>query len=554
MTRKKIEIYDTTLRDGNQGEGVNLSLGDKLDITAALDEMGVDYVEGGWPGSNPKDDEYFSRVRELDLKFLKIAAFGSTHRSDVKPADDFFLQKLIAAGADVTCIFGKTWDLHVEQALRVSADTNLNMIGGSISHLVEATGNPVFYDAEHFFDGFRSDPGYALASLQVAVEAGAVRVILCDTNGGVMPHELAAAVREVRKEIPGIKLGIHVHNDGGLAVANTLRAIEEGVIQVHGTINGIGERCGNVDLTSVLGNLELKLGYECLPEGKIRGLTSLSRQVWEYLGIQGPSGQPFVGPSAFAHKGGVHVSAVQRNPETYEHIDPELVGNSRKILISELSGGSNLRAKLANRYPELEDSNAVKKILEEIQDKEHAGYSFENADGSFDLLVRRHVGRFKSCFEPVYYRIYSPSNEPHEHDEDSDSDGLIEASVKVRVASELHLCAAEGNGPVDALNKALQKALVEKFPVVLDLHLTDYSVKVINSTQETAAKVRVYLEHSFEGEIFGTVGVNVDIIKASWNALVDAYHYVLMQHVEFSAELQPESENKDLDTRVKLEK
>ena len=242
MTRKKIEIYDTTLRDGNQGEGVNLSLGDKLDITEALDAMGVDYVEGGWPGSNPKDDEYFFRVRELDLKYLKIAAFGSTHRSDVKPADDFFLQKLIAAKADVTCIFGKTWDLHVEQALRVSADTNLNMIGGSISHLVEATGKPVFYDAEHFFDGFRSDPGYALASLQVAAEAGAVRVILCDTNGGVMPHELAAAVREVRKEIPGIKLGIHVHNDGGLAVANTLRAIEEGVIQVHGTINGVGGR------------------------------------------------------------------------------------------------------------------------------------------------------------------------------------------------------------------------------------------------------------------------------------------------------------------------
>jgi len=252
MIRKKIEIYDTTLRDGNQGEGVNLSLGDKLDITKALDDMGVDFVEGGWPGSNPKDDEYFTRVRELDLKSLKIAAFGSTHRADVKPAEDFFLHKLIAAKADVTCIFGKTWLLHVEQALRVSADKNLDMISGSIAYLAEATGNPVFYDAEHFFDGFRSDPGYALASLQVAVDAGAVRVILCDTNGGVMPHDLASAVRQARKAIPGIKLGIHVHNDGGLAVANTLRAIEEGVIQVHGTINGVGERCGNVDLTSVL--------------------------------------------------------------------------------------------------------------------------------------------------------------------------------------------------------------------------------------------------------------------------------------------------------------
>jgi 2-isopropylmalate synthase len=532
MARKKIEMYDTTLRDGNQGEGVNLSLGDKLDIAMALDAMGIDFIEGGWPGSNPKDDEFFTRSKSLDLKTAKIVAFGSTHRSDVKPADDFFLQKLIAAKADVTCIFGKTWDLHVEQALRVSPDQNLDMISGSIAHLAEATGKPVFYDAEHFFDGFKSDPGYALATLQCAVDAGASRVIMCDTNGGVMPHELGHAIREVRKEIPGIKLGIHVHNDGGLGVANTLRAIEEGVIQIHGTINGIGERCGNVDLTSIIPNLELKLGYECVPEGRIKGLTNLSRVVWEYLNMQGPLGQPFVGPSAFAHKGGVHVSAVQRNPATYEHIDPELVGNSRKILISELAGGSNLRAKLANRYSELEDNQSVKAILEEVQDKEHAGYSYENADGSFDLVVRRHIGRYTPQFEPLYYRIYSPSNE-----ESQDSDGLIEASVKLRVGEDVKLCAAEGQGPVDALNKALQKALIEEFPALLDLHLTDYSVRVINSTQETAAKVRVYLEHSFEGEIFGTIGVNVDIIQASWNALIEAYQYTLMRHVDFISEI-----------------
>ncbi|MFN3236053.1 MAG: citramalate synthase [Pseudomonadales bacterium] len=532
MVRKKIEIYDTTLRDGNQGEGVNLSLGDKLDIAVALDAMGIDFIEGGWPGSNPKDDEFFARSKKLQLSHSKITAFGSTHRSDVKPQDDFFLGKLIAADADVTCIFGKTWDLHVEQALRVSPDRNLEMIAGSVGHLAEATGKPVFYDAEHFFDGFKSDPGYALATLISAVDAGAQRVILCDTNGGVLPHELAHAIREVRKEIPGIKLGIHVHNDGGLGVANTLRAIEEGVIQIHGTINGIGERCGNVDLTSIIPNLELKLGYECVPEGHLKGLTNLSRTVWEYLNIQGPLGQPYVGPSAFAHKGGVHVSAVQRNPSTYEHVDPELVGNSRKILISELSGGSNLRAKLANRYSELEDSDAVKSILEEVQDKEHAGYSYENADGSFDLVVRRHIGRYKPQFEPLYYRIYSPSNE-----DQGNVDGLIEASVKVRVGDDVKLCAAEGHGPVDALNKALLKALVEPFPTLLDLHLTDYSVRVINNTQETAAKVRVYLEHSFEGEIFGTIGVNVDIIQASWNALVEAYQYTLMRHVDFVSEL-----------------
>ncbi len=532
MAGKKIEIYDTTLRDGNQGEGVNLSLGDKLDITLELDAVGVDFVEGGWPGSNPKDDEYFQKVRDLELKHLKIVAFGSTHRADSLPADDLFLQKLIAAKADVTCIFGKAWDLHVDQALRISPDRNLELICNSVAYLKDSTGNPVFFDAEHFFDGFKSDPGYALACVQAAVDGGAERLILCDTNGGVMPHEVGNAVRELRKEIPGIKLGIHVHNDGGLAVANTLRAIEEGVVQVHGTINGIGERCGNVDLTSILGNLELKLGYECLPEGRIRGLTNLSRKVWEYLGIKGPSGQPFVGPSAFAHKGGVHVSAVQRNPDTYEHIDPAVVGNSRKILISELAGGSNLKAKLSNRYPELEEGNAVKNILNEIQDKEHSGYSFENADGSFDLIVRRHIGKYNPPFDPIYYRIYSPSNEEH-----SDSDGLIEASVKIGIDDHVELCAAEGIGPVDALNRALQKTLIEKFPVIKDLHLTDFSVKVVNSTEETAAKVRVYLEHSFQGEMFGTIGVNVDLIKASWNALIEAYQYALLQHSDFVAEL-----------------
>ena len=536
MARKKIEIYDTTLRDGNQGEGVNLSLGDKLDITQELDLVGVDFVEGGWPGSNPKDDEYFQKVRDLELKHLKIVAFGSTHRADSLPEDDFFLQKLVAAKADVTCIFGKAWDLHVDQALRISPDRNLELICNSVAHLKTATGKPVFFDAEHFFDGFKSDPGYALACIQAAVDGGAERLILCDTNGGVMPHEVGNAVRELRKEIPGIKLGIHVHNDGGLAVANTLRAIEEGVVQVHGTINGIGERCGNVDLTSILGNLELKLGYECLPEGRIAGLTNLSRKVWEYLGIKGPSGQPFVGPSAFAHKGGVHVSAVQRNPDTYEHIDPALVGNSRKILISELAGGSNLKAKLSNRYPELEEGNAVKNILNDIQDKEHAGYSFENADGSFDLIVRRHIGKYNPAFDPIFYRIYSPSNEEH-----SDSDGLIEASVKIDIDNQVELCAAEGIGPVDALNRALQKTLIEKYPVIKDLHLTDFSVKVVNSTEETAAKVRVYLEHSFQGEMFGTMGVNVDIIKASWHALIEAYQYALMQHSDFVAELEPKS-------------
>ncbi len=532
MTRKKIEIYDTTLRDGTQGDGVNFSLADKLEITQELDRFGVDFLEGGWPGSNPKDNEYFEKVRSLELNNIRIVAFGSTHRAGAVPEEDLFLQELVASKADVICIFGKSWDLHVEQALRISPAKNIEMIRDSVAHLAEQTKKPVFYDAEHFFDGYKSDPGYALDTLGAAFEGGAERIILCDTNGGILPNELARAIKHVRRDIPCVPLGIHVHNDGGLAVANTLRAIEEGVIQVHGTVNGIGERCGNVDLTAILSNLELKMGYQCLPDGNLKGLTNLSKKIWEFLGRDGPMNQPFVGPSAFAHKGGVHVSAVQRNPETYEHVDPELLGNARKVLISELAGGSNLKAKLANRYPEIESTGAARSILNEVQDKEHSGYSYENADGSFDLLVRKHIGRQQQVFEPIYFRIYSPSN-----DEQSDVDGTIEASVKIKVGQRIELCAAEGNGPVDALNRALEKSLSGKYPVVLDLRLTDFNVRVINSTKETAAKVRVFLQHSFQGELFGTVGVNVDIIKASWNALVEAYQYALLSQGDFLEEL-----------------
>ena len=539
MARQKIEIYDTTLRDGTQGDGVNFSLADKLEITQELDRFGIDYLEGGWPGSNPKDNEYFERVRALDLQNIQVVAFGSTHRAGAFPEEDLFLQELIASQADVTCIFGKSWDLHVEQALRIALEKNIEMIRDSVAHLVERTKKPVFYDAEHFFDGYKSDSAYALDTLHAAADGGAERIILCDTNGGVQPNELARAIKHVRRDIPKVPLGIHVHNDGGLAVANTLRAVEEGVIQVHGTINGIGERCGNVDLTAIMSNLELKMGYQCLPEGNLAGLTNLSKKVWEFLGQDGPVNQPFVGPSAFAHKGGVHVSAVQRNPETYEHVDPEMLGNARRVLISELAGGSNLKAKLANRYPEVESTEAARSILNEVQDKEHAGYSYENADGSFDLLVRKHIGRYQQVFEPVYFRIYSPSN-----DERSDVDGTIEASVKIKLDEKVELCAAEGNGPVDALNRALEKSLAGKYPVLSDLHLTDFSVRVINSTEETAAKVRVFLQHSFQGELFGTMGVNVDILKASWNALVEAYHYALLSHLDFVRELPADTNEK----------
>ena len=537
MTRsRKIEIYDTTLRDGNQGEGVNLSLADKLDITLALDAISVDFIEGGWPGSNPKDEAYFSEVRHLELANSRVVAFGSTRRAQVRPQDDVFLQKLVGSGADVTCIFGKTWDLHVEQALRVSAEDNLRMIEDSVRFLCSETGKPVFYDAEHFFDGFQSDQEYALETVRAALSGGAVRIILCDTNGGVLPFQVAAAMERLLTDLPDVQLGIHVHNDGGLAVANTLRAVEAGAVQVHGTINGVGERCGNVDLTAIIANLELKMGFSCLPEGCLGQLTGLSRRVWELLGREAPSGQPFVGSSAFAHKGGVHVSAVMRNPATYEHVRPEQVGNARKVLISELAGGASIKAKLANRYGEVESSGKLKAILDEVQDREHAGYAFENADGSFDLLVRRHLGRYRSLFEPLYYRIYSSAYEL-QADNAQDEDHLIEASVKLRVQDRELLSAAEGKGPVDALNLALRKALLPGFPVLGDLHLRDYSVRVINSTEETAARVRVMFEHHFEGVSFTTQGVNVDVIKASWLGLVEAYEYALLQHADVIGEL-----------------
>lgn len=532
---RKIEIYDTTLRDGNQGEGVNLSLADKLEITLVLDAMGIDYIEGGWPGSNPKDEAYFTEVKKLSLAHAGIVAFGSTRRADAAPEDDIFLQKLVQSKADVTCIFGKTWDLHVQQALRVSGRENLNMIEESVRFLSRETARPVFYDAEHFFDGFKSDEEYALETIRAALAGGAERIILCDTNGGILPAQVAEAVQKLRAELPEARLGIHVHNDGGLAVANTLSAVEAGAIQVQGTINGVGERCGNVDLTSVIGNLELKMGFSCLPEGSVGQLTRLSRKVWERLGRDGPGGQPFVGSSAFAHKGGVHVSAVLRNPVTYEHIRPEQVGNARKVLVSELSGGSNIRAKLGNRYQEVQESGKLKAILQEIQDKEHTGYSFEGADGSFDLLVRRHLGTGQPLFEPINYRIYSPAYEMESGDV-HDHEHLIEASVKVRVQGSETLCAAEGRGPVDALNQALRKALLPSFPVLNDLHLSDYSVRVINSTEETAAKVRVMFEHHFQGAGFATQGVNVDVIKASWLGLLEACEYALLQHADFAGE------------------
>ncbi len=516
-----IEIYDTTLRDGTQGEGVNVSLDDKIFLTGLLDELGVDFIEGGWPGSNPKDEAYFAEIQNSTRTHAKVTAFGSTRRAKLTPAEDPNLQKLVASGADVCCIFGKTWDLHVTDALRIPLETNVEMIADSIAFLKEATGKPVFYDAEHFFDGYAANPPYALDTVEAAWKSGAERVILCDTNGGSLPNHITAAIAALKERVPDIALGIHTHNDGGLALANALAAVEAGAVQVQGTINGFGERCGNVDLCGVIANLETKMGFHCLPEGGLSQLTKISRIVWERANLIGPVNQPFTGKAAFAHKGGIHVSAVQRNSKTYEHIEPELVGNERRILVSELSGRSNVNAKLLNRYPQLTDNTLIAAVLEDIQNRENDGYSYEAAEASFDLLVRRHVGEWKPLFELDYYRMHNIGTHSSEND-------LVEATCKLSVGDQAHLCAAEGHGPVDALAHALSQALEPHYPILRDAHLIDYKVRVVNSNDGTAAKVRVLIEHRINHHRFSTIGVSENIIEASWNAIVEGMEYVVL--------------------------
>ena len=527
-----LEIYDTTLRDGTQGFGVDLSLADKLALTERLDHLGVRYIEGGWPGSNPMDRAYFAEVRRLGLARGKVSAFGSTRRNGVSAAEDTNLRALADSDADVTCIFGKSWDLHIAEALRVSEADNLRMIAESIEFLRRATGRPVFYDAEHFFDGLRENEACALATLRAAFEAGAERIILCDTNGGSLPAQIVAAVQKVRALLPGAVLGIHVHNDGGLATANTLAAIQAGCVQVHGTINGVGERCGNADLTQVIANCELKLGIRCLPEGRLAALTELSREVWERINRLGPDNQPFVGPAAFAHKGGVHVSAMQRNERTYEHVPPSSVGNSRRVLISEMAGRSSLLAKLETKYPGLRDASIAAAVLNEVQNLEHEGFSFEAADASFDLLVRRQLGLAPPAFRLEYYRVHGIGTAPRARDgaaaqaRGGQADAApVEATVKLEVNGQLRLCVAEGNGPVDALSHALGQALDGAFPALARMHLTDYKVRVVNSADGAGARVRVLIEHEIDRRRFSTVGVHANIIEASWKALVDAIEY-----------------------------
>jgi len=525
--KTRIEIYDTTLRDGTQAQGVSLSLQDKLLITQALDRLGVDVIEGGYPLSNPKDAAYFVEVRKLPLRHSRIAAFGMTRRKGFGAQDDEGMRSLLDSQAPIITIVGKSWDYHVHEVLRVSLEENLAMIHESIELMVRQ-GREVVFDPEHFFDGYVANPDYAMQVLRRGLEAGAATLCLCDTNGGTLPDQVAQAVREVRQALPRARLGIHCHNDGGVAVANTLAAVRHGVTHVQGTINGIGERCGNADLTSIIPNLVVKYDYDCLQGDGMRQLTEVSRFVYEVANLNLREYQPFVGAAAFAHKGGMHAHAIARNTATYEHMDPELVGNSRRILVSELAGVSNIAAKVPSRFRIAEDKAAQRKILQAMMDLENQGYQFEAAEASFELLVRKTLGEawYRPLWELDHYRctILRRDGGP----------ASTEATLKLTIDGQVQHTVAEGDGPVDSLHKALVSALGKHYPQVRDLHLVDYKVRVVNTAAETAAKVRVVIDwHDEHGQAyFGSVGVSENIIDASWLALVDAIEYKLLTSLE----------------------
>lgn len=513
-----IKVYDTTLRDGTQGEGIAFSMEDKVRIAQRLDALGIHYIEGGWPGSNPKDIRFFKRITDVSLKQAKIAAFGATRRPGTPAALDPNLQALLDTRSPVATIFGKSWEFHVHHALQTTLEENLAMIGDSIAYL-RPHFEEVIYDAEHFFDGFKANREYAIRTLQAAEAAGAHCLVLCDTNGGSLPHEITEVIREVRRRVKA-SLGIHVHNDTECAVANSLAAVLEGVNHVQGTINGFGERCGNANLCSILPNLVLKLRLPSIPEGSLKELRNVSRFVSELANRKPWSQQPYVGDSAFAHKAGMHVSAVQKSPETYEHLDPELVGNHRRVLVSELSGRANILWKAAEYGLDIsKETPETRRILDTLKQMEDEGFQFEGAEGSFELLMARALGTFRPHFTLEGFRVVVERR--GENGADS------EATIKLHVKEIPEHTAAEGNGPVNALDNALRKALDEFYPSLREMSLIDYKVRILDEHHGTASKTRVLITSGDGDESWGTVGVSYNIIDASWQALVDSIEYKL---------------------------
>jgi len=522
----KIVIYDTTLRDGTQGEDVHFSYEDKIRVAKKLDELGVDYLEAGWPASNPTDEQFFREMQHYQLDHARITAFGSTHSPRTSPENDSGLTTLRQCGANALTIFGKTWEIHVHHALKTDLEHNLRIIHDSLAHLREHIPT-LFFDAEHFFDGFKADRDYALACLKKAHEAGADTLILCDTNGGTLTTELREIVDTVARELPGVQLGIHAHNDSELAVANSLAAVDAGMRHVQGTINGFGERCGNANLCSIIPSLELKKGYSCLPEGRLSQLTNTSHFVSEVANLRPFARQPFVGSAAFAHKGGVHVSAVLKDARTYEHIEPENVGNQQRVLLSDLSGKSNILFKARQYGIHLEkDDPFVLDILNQIKDLESKGFDFSVAEASFELLLHRAMGRTRRNYTLLGFRAMDAKHKENE-------DPFSEATVMIQVGGETEHTAATGKGPVNALDNALRKGLEKFYTNIQQMDLLDFKVRVLSPSREapegTASRVRVFIESGDQHTRWITVGVSYNIIEASWQALVDSVDYKLFK-------------------------
>jgi 2-isopropylmalate synthase len=518
---KKVEIYDTTLRDGSQTEGISYSVQDKIAIAKRLDNFGIHYIEGGWPYSNPKDKEVFEYFKKRPLKRARLVPFGSTIHFSKKAYQDKNLRSLLEAETECVTIFGKSWDLHVKDALKINLDDNLRIIHDSIRFL-KKKGRCVFYDAEHFFDGYKHNKSYALKTLKVALEAGCDLIIFCDTNGGTLTWEMKNIVREVKEALKISGFGIHCHNDLGLGVINSIVTVEEGCQQIQGTINGYGERCGNADLVLIIGILQLKMGYKIFSPKKIEGLTEVSRFVSEVSNMAHQNGQPFVGKSAFAHKGGVHIDAVIKNPLCYEHIDPYLVGNKRRFLVSELAGKSTLVIKAKELEFDLDKKSCeAKKLHRLIQKLEKEGYQFEAAEGSFKLLLERELRKFKKIFDLLGFRVIVEKRE--------DNRLISEATIKLKVKGSLQHTASEGDGPVNALDSALRKALQGVYPALSKMRLTDFKVRVLDAKSGTAAKVRVLIQSQDETDTWTTIGVSENIIEASYQALVDSIEYKLLK-------------------------
>jgi len=536
--KPKVILYDTTLRDGTQGEDFSLTLEDKIRVALKLDELGIHYIEGGWPEANPKDTQFFEEIRNYNLKNSIVTAFGSTHHKDVTAENDKNLNALIKAKTRAVTIFGKSWTLHVKDALNTTLERNIALIRDSVAYLKQNVPE-VIYDAEHFFDGFKADPEYAIATLRAAKDGGADVLVLCDTNGGSLPHEIGEIIETVKQHFPDAVLGIHAHNDSDTAVANSLEAVRRGVRHVQGTMNGVGERCGNANLVSIIPNLYLKMNFECIPVENLRKLRHVSRYILELANLPSNKHQPFVGRSAFAHKGGVHISAVERNPKTYEHIEPELVGNKRRILVSDASGRATIKWKADEFGIKISRNDPVAmEVLETIKQLEMEGYQFEAAEASLELLINRAMGKSKKYFELIGFRVLDQKL----HD---DGSPVAEATIQVRVGGKVEHTAAIGNGPVNALDNALRKALEKFYPQLKTMSLLDYKVRVLPGRAGTASRVRVLIESTDGVDQWGTVGVSHDILEASWQALVDSITYKMYKEEKVGANLCVRPEKKD---------